>query len=226
MINLQTGKPLDIYLPNVYRYMDKKYVDMFFDKGILRISSFKKFREYPDEVRGDKNEGGGSVTGVSDKSGFQFHVISQTGNDAYMLCGSIIESDNVKKTFNTDTCFRISKPLEFSVAISNSIVGFKQAFQGYCNYRDHRIIEKLIGGLDMQDFTGPEGTIIIGGQKGNQRINEIIGNGIDLMFLKEKKYQEQFEYRFVWTVNTQFYSMHDYIDIECKEAIQYCERLE
>ena len=226
MINLQTGKPIDIYLPNVYRYMDKKYVDMFFDKGILRISSFKKFREYPDEVRGDKNEGDGSVMGVSEKSGFQFHVSSQTGNDAYMLCGSIIESDSVKKTFDTDACFRISKPLEFSIAISNAILGFNRAFQGYCNYRDHRIIKKLIGELDIKDFTGPDGTIIIGGEMGNQRINQIIGNGIDLMFLKEKKYQEQFEYRFVWTVNTQFYSMHDYIDIECKEAKQYCEKLD
>jgi hypothetical protein len=98
MISLQTGKPLDIYLPNVYRYMDKEYVNLFFEQGILRISSFKKFKEYPDEIRGDKKEGSGSVTGTSDTSGFQFHVMSNTGSDAYMLCGSIIESDNIKKT--------------------------------------------------------------------------------------------------------------------------------
>ena len=226
MINLQTGKPFDINLPNVYRYMDKEFIDSFFDKGMLRLSSFKRFRKYPNEIRGDRREGGGGITGVSDKSGFQFHVMTQTGNDAYVLCGSVIESPKIRKIFNTDSCFRIMKPLDFSIAISNAIIGFKQSFQGFCNYRDYRIIKKLIGGLDIKDFTGPEGTLIIGGQKGNQRINEIIGTGTDLMFLKEKKYQEQNEYRFMWTINSQFYAMHNFIDIECKEAVQYCERLD
>ncbi len=226
MISLQTGKPLDIYLPNIYRYMDKEFVDLFFEKGILRLNSFKKFREYPDEIRGDKNEGNGSVTGFSDKSGFQYHVMSNIGSDAYMLCGSIIDSDDIKKIFDTDTCFRIVKPLDFSIAVSNAILGFKQSFQGFCNYREERMIKKLIPGMEINDFTGPEGTIIIGGQKENERIDQILSNGIDLMFLKEKKYQDQCEYRFVWTINTHFYTMSDFIDIECKEAVQFCERIE
>lgn len=226
MISIQTVKPLNIYLPNVYRYMAKEYIDLFFEKGILRISSFKKFREYPDEIRGDKNEGNGSVTGTTNTSDFQFHVMSSTGNDAYMLCGSIINSDSIRKTFDIETCFRIVKPIEFSAAISNAILGLKQSFQGFCNYREHRVIKKLIPGMDINDFTGPEGDIIIGGQKGNQRTNEILGNGIDLMFLKENIYQDQCEYRFVWTINTQFYGMADHIDIECKEAIQFCEKIE
>lgn len=226
MISLQTGKPLDIYLPNIYRYMDKEYIDLFFEKGILRISSFKKFKEYPDEIRGDKNEGNGSVIGTTDTSNFQCHVMSNTGSDAYMLCGSIIDSDSIRKTFETETCFRIVKPLDFSVAVSNAILGFKQSFQGFCNYREHRMIKKLIPGMEINDFTGPEGTIIIGGEKDNQMMNEILGNGIDLMFLKEKKYQDQCEYRFVWTINKQFYHMADYIDIDCKEAVQFCERIE
>jgi hypothetical protein len=46
------------------------------------------------------------------------------------------------------------------------------------------------------------------------------------MFLKEKRYQNQCEYRFVWAINTQFYTMSDFIDIECKEAVQFCERIE
>lgn len=226
MISLQTGKPFDIYLPNIYRYMEKEYIDLFFEKGILRLSSFKKFRDYPDEIRGDKNEGSGSVVGTTDKSGFQFHAMSNAGNDAYMLCGSIIESERIRQTFKSDTCFRIVNPIEFSVAVSNAIIGFKQSFQGFCNYREHRVIMKLIPGMDINDFTGPEGTFIIGGEKGNERINEILGNGIDLMFLKEKKYQEQCEYRFAWIINNQFYKMSDHIDIECKEAIQFCQKIE
>jgi len=225
MISLQTGKPFDIHVPNVYRYMDKKYIDLFLNKGILRLGSFKRFREYPDEIRGDKNEGSGGVIGTSDTSGFQFNVMTQTGNDAYMLSGSTIESEELKKTFETNGCLRITKPIEFCISISNAIIGSNRLFQGFCNYRDQRIIQKLIAGLDIKDFTGPEGTIIIGGQKGNQRINEILENGIDLMFLKEKSYQDQCEYRFVWTINPQFYTLHDFHDVECKEAIQYCEEV-
>jgi len=60
----------------------------------------------------------------------------------------------------------------------------------------------------------------------NQRINQLIGSGAELMFLKEKKYQDQVEYRFIWAINNQFYPMKEYIYIECKEAIQFCERIE
>jgi hypothetical protein len=226
MINLQISKPLDIYLPNVYRYMNKEFVDLFFNKGILRLSSFRRFRNYPDEIRGDKKEGGGSVAGVSDSGGFQFHVVTKTGNDAYILCGSIIESDEIKKVFSCDSYLRIIKPLEFSVAISNAIIGYSQSFQGFCNYKDYRIIKKTIEGLNINDFTNEQGEIIIGDSKMNQKVDQIIGSGIDLMFLKEKKYQNQFEYRFIWTINSKYYQMNEYIDVECKEAIQFCEKLE
>lgn len=224
-ISLQTGKPIDIYLPNIYRYMDKEYVDLFFNEGKLRLSSFKKFHQYQDEIRGNKNEGKGAITGIGN-SGFQFNVMSDVGKEAYILCGSLLESEQIKKDFDCDSCFRIVRPVEFSVAISNALIGFARSFQGFCNYRSTRILKKAIEGLDIKDFTGPEGTIIIGGKKGNQRINEILGNGIDLMFLKEDKYQSQSEYRFIWTINTKFYPVHEYIEIDCKEAIQFCERVQ
>lgn len=224
-INLQSGKPLHIYLPNIYRYMNKKYIDLFFDEGKLRLSSFKKFHQYPDEIRGDKNEGSGGITGIGN-SGFQYNVMTNVGKDAYILCGSIIESENIMKEFECDSFFRIIKPLEFSMAISNAITGYSRSFQGFCNYRSTRILKKSIEGMDIKDFTGPEGTIIEGGQRGNQRINQILGNGVDLMFLKENKYQNQSEYRFIWSINTQFYPMHEHLDIECKEAIQFCERID
>ncbi len=152
--------------------------------------------------------------------------MTQTGNDCYILCGSVLESDALQKIFNCDSCFRIIHPLEFSLSISNAIVGFKQSFQGLCNYRDYRIITKTIENLSVNDFTNEQRNLIIGGQKMNQRINQLIGSGAELMFLKEKKYQDQVEYRFIWAINNQFYPMKEYIYIECKEAIQFCERIE
>ncbi|WP_421762835.1 hypothetical protein [Ekhidna sp.] len=92
MINLQVGKPLNTKLPIVYRYMDQEFIDLFFKEGKLRISSFMKFRNYPDEVRGDKSEGGGAITGKSDKEGFTFHLMTQVGENGYMLSTSLIHS--------------------------------------------------------------------------------------------------------------------------------------
>ncbi len=59
----------------------------------------------------------------------------------------------------------------------------------------------------------------------NKRINEMIGTGIDLMFLKTDKYFDQVEFRFVWTLNEQFYKTEEYIDIDAKEAVQFCQKL-
>ncbi|WNB17858.1 hypothetical protein [Marivirga arenosa] len=225
MINLQIGKPLNIKFPIVYRYMDKQFIDLFFDEGKLRISSFDKFRKYPDEIRGDKSEGGGSITGKSDKEGFTFHLMTRVGKNGYMLSTSLLHSQSIMDEFETDGVFRIKDPINFAAAISNSILGNDQVFVGFCNYQDGRIIEKEIKGLSAKDFTNEEGNFIIGGPGMAKRTNEMIGNGIDLMYLKDNKYQVQSEFRFVWTIRNQFFEMNEFLDIECKEAIQYCERI-
>ncbi len=225
MITLQTGKPINIALPHIYRYMDKEYIDLFFEKGILRVSSFKRFIQYPDEIRGDKSEGGGTYEAKS-AEGFQFLLMTNVGSNAYMFCTSLIATDEIKHQFNVNSYFRINKPLEFSAAIINAIVGSTQAYLGFCNYQDYRIIKKQIEGFSVNDFTNEKGELILGGPKMNQRTNEMMGNGIDLMFLKENKYQSQSEFRFMWTINNQFYEMQEYLDITCKEAVQFCERVE
>jgi len=204
--------------------MDEKYIDLFFEQGTLRISSFKKFIQYPDEIRGDKSEGSGTYE-TNSNEGLQYLLLTNTGSNAYMFCTSLIASGEIKSQFEVNSYFRINNPLEFSAAILNAIAGSTQAFLGFCNYQDHRIVKKQIEGFSVHDFTDEKGELIIGGQMMNQRNNEIMGNGIDLMFLKENKYQSQAEFRFVWTINNQFYEMHEYLDIECKEAVQFCERV-
>jgi hypothetical protein len=224
MITLQSFKQTNISLPFVYRYMEKKYIDLFFDKGLLRLSSFRKFKNYPDEIRGDKSEGKGAILSTT-KEGGQFVGVTEVGNDAYIFCTSTIESTELMKKFNTDGYFKIIDPLGFSFAISNSILGFSQAIQGLCNYVDSRLINKFINGMSMNDFTNEVGELIIGGPKMLQRLREMVGDGTELMLLKEKKYQKQTEYRFIRKINTQFFTPLEFIDVECKEAIQFCERI-
>jgi hypothetical protein len=127
--------------------------------------------------------------------------------------------------FNTDDCFRIKDPLGFSFAVANAIPGFSQAIQGLCNYQNVRLIDKPIDDMSVNDFTNENGELIIGGPKMFQRLGEMTGDGSDLMLLKEKKYQNQAEYRFIWKVSTQFFEIQEFFDVECKEAIQFCERI-
>jgi hypothetical protein len=226
MINLQIGKPLNIKIPSIYRYMDKEFIDMFFNDGIIRISSFDKFRNYPDEVRGDKSEGGGSIVGKSDKENFTYNLMTRVGENGYMLSTSLLHNQQIKDDFETDGVFKIKDPINFAAAISNSLLGNDQVFIGFCNYQDNRIINKEIKGLSSSDFTNEEGHFIIGGAGMVKRNSELIGNGIDLMFLKDNKYQTQSEFRLVWTIKSQFFKMNEFIDIECKEAIQFCEKID
>jgi hypothetical protein len=205
--------------------MDSEHIDQFFDNGILRISSFKRFREYPDEIRGDKSEGGGTISGKGG-DGFTFHVMTQVGGNSYMLSTSLEESDSIMKEFGVDSYFLITDPLGFSVAVSNALAGFKEAFLGFCNYQTYRIINKELSQMTLEDFTGEKGSIIIGHSKMNERIGQLVENGIDLLYLKEKKYQSQAEFRFVWKINESFFQVSEHVDIVCKEALQYCRRRE
>ncbi|RYY86541.1 MAG: hypothetical protein EOO15_14225 [Chitinophagaceae bacterium] len=222
MISVPFQKPVHIALPVVYRYMESQYIDKFFNEGILRVSSFKRFVNYPDEIRGDRSEGSGAFKANS--GGFQVLAMTNVGHDAYILCTSLVESNELKSTFDVAECLKIINPLGFSNAIMNAIPGTTQSFLGFCNYQEHRVVQKTIEGLSVNDFTNDEGELIIGGETFWQRNQELVGNGTDLLFLKERKYQNQVEFRFVWTVNTAFFDVPNYLDIVCKEAIQFCER--
>jgi hypothetical protein len=225
MITLQTGKPIHIKLPTVYRYMESKYVDEFFEHGRLRISSFKRFREFPDEVRGDKSEGQGSISGKGG-DGFTFHIMTGAGANGYMLSTSLEESDAIRSDFGVDCCFQINDPLGFAVAVANALPGFQEAFVGFCNYQTYRIVKKALDEMSIEDFTGEDGNMIMLHPKMNERISQLVGNGIDLLFLKEKKYQSQAEYRFVWRIDGTNFDIEDHKDIVCKEALQFCSRQE
>ena len=178
--------------------MDKEFIDLFFSEGKLRISSFEKFRGYSDEVRGDKSEGSGSISGKPEKDGFTFHLMTRMGENGYMLSTSLGNSETLKDDFQTSDLFKIKDPINFATSISNAVIGCNQISLGYCNYQEYKVIEKVIAGLSFDDFTNEKGNLIVGGPSMNKRIDQMIGNGIDLLYLKTLKYQNQAEFRFIW----------------------------
>jgi hypothetical protein len=223
MITIQTVKSVHVKLPSVYRYMQSRFIDDFFQNGRLRISSFQRFQDYPDEIRGDKSEAQGSVTGKGG-DGFMFHVMTSAGANGYMLAASLEDSDAIRQEFDVDSYFEIFDPLGFSVAVANALPGQQEAFLGFCNYQDKRVIEKSLEEMTIKDFTGDDGNMILMHPKMNERINQLVGNGIDLLFLKEKKYQSQAEFRFVWRIDGAHFDVENFVDVICKEAIQFCRR--
>jgi len=54
-------RPWRIRRPYVFRYLEKQFVDAFFESGSLRLSSFAKFSRHKDEQRFDPDEGYGMV---------------------------------------------------------------------------------------------------------------------------------------------------------------------
>jgi len=223
LISVQAVKPYNFLLPSPFRYIEREYLTDFFEKGILRISSFNRFRNYSDEIRGDQREGQGNFLGHDPDYRVQFVVQTDDFDNSYMLSTSLLFKSELFETFNCDACFQILDPIGFSVAISNSLTGFIQSVNGFCQYEKERLIKTEFPSVDMLDFRNEEGAMLIGDKKMRQRVQEISKTGYEKLFLKEIKYQDQVEYRFIWIIDPKYHTMSDYIDLNCPEAIQFCK---
>jgi len=134
------SRPWSIRLPVLIRYLEQEHVDTFFEDGSLRLSSFRKFRKYQDEQRGDQFEGRLSMEINSPNA--HHAVCAVSDQEAYILSTSVIESEKLKVIFNTDSGFRILDSLAFADCVSRQISGFMGGCQGLCIYRDDIMIEK------------------------------------------------------------------------------------
>src|ERR1700760_523368 len=96
-VALQFLRPWDVIVPSVIRYLEDVYVDAFFERGSLRLSSFRRFRQYTDEQRGDAGEGSITMEIINPES--RHGVVAFNGQEAYVLCGSTIQSTEVMRAF-------------------------------------------------------------------------------------------------------------------------------
>ncbi|MVM34365.1 hypothetical protein GO755_30315 [Spirosoma sp. HMF4905] len=217
MFNIDYAENFRAYTPYLYRYMDKKYIDKFFEDGYLRLGSFKKFRDYPDEVRGDISEGSGALVGIEQNN--YFSLLTTVPDSAYILSTSTKNSDSIGKEFGTDSRFRIKDPFSFAIEIANSLQGFIASLQGPCvydatksyEYNNSGLVEELLN----EGISWPPSPKLA--------LHMATANDI-LFFLKPSSYEYQSEYRFVWHIGEDF-GPHEHIDLECKEAVKFCERL-
>jgi hypothetical protein len=216
-IDVAFSMPWTIVRPRVYRFMDKQYVDAFFDHGRLRLSSFERFSKHADEERLDGAEGK-AVSTIQDGS----HTIvlaAGFGFDCYLLCGSTSSAEGVASAFSPDAIV-INNTTDFAGAVARALPHFQNGMEGNCIYRSRREIRRRLepGRIEqmLEQNKLPENQI-------NMNLLPAIGSHVAMehCLLKEDRYSHQLEYRFLWRCT----NVQEYIDIEVPHARQYCSRL-
>jgi hypothetical protein len=195
--------------------MEKQYVDEFFEHGKLRISSFNRFRDNPDEEQGDIFEG---RVNAQIKTPNGNHAIAvMNGQEAYVLCATTVESQKLEASFSTSAAFRIINTLDFASCISSHIPGFVAGLEGLCSYRDEITISKEL----KVDFPPPDS--FPNPDVWSKEYEKFVAQQTrDGFFIKQSRYSHQAEYRFIWFAQGR---ERQYIDIVCPEARQFCQPL-
>lgn len=207
--------------PYFYRYLDRQFVDLFFNDGVLRLSTFQTFARHVDEQRQDAKEGWGVVSNnTSDGGGQSIFASVGMGFDSYVLCGSTMFTQELKRAFGTESGFRINDTISFANVVSSHIPGFRTGIEGGCIYNQYRSVERDVGKINLDDFKTPDGKGFDMG-KMFQMTSQLAAD--DLFFLKQQKYAHQNEYRLLWFGSD---SELPYIDIKCPEAVQFCTRFD
>ena len=125
-------------IPILYRFLDIKgeYVDMFFETGKLKLSTFENCKKLEDENRKDTKEGQSDLYGYDGDIKMQIGV--GVGSDAIMLCTSLCSDYKDKKGTVYDKYIEIfdAQGLLFAIAdqlIKNGYV-IKNILFGPCFY--------------------------------------------------------------------------------------------
>ena len=217
VLNLTFGSPWSILRPKVYRFLERKYVEEFFDSGRIRLSSFERFSKHSDEQRHDASEG----KAVSSMTDSQWTVVLAAGFgfDSYVLCGSTSSADAVASAF-ADSAIVIENTTEFAGIIARALPYYVNGIEGHCLYRSGRNIRRRLPKGRIKELWDAhkqeDGTI-------NMDVLQQIMRpvAIDHLFLKEEKYSNQLEYRLIWRCQ----HVEEYIDLKVPEARKYCSPL-
>jgi hypothetical protein len=206
--------------PRVYRYLEKQYVDEFFDNGRLRLSSFQRFASHKDDLRFDENEGQVSLFHRTSENGGQTLYVSMGfDNNAYVLCGSTIPSVPLMKKFQTDSAIIIRDVPGFIRAVAAKIPGVIRTVHGVCSYQSTRAIERDLGWIDLADGPTDDPTNVSQIEL-QEALCQLVTD--DVLFLKNWRFAKQVEYRLLWVVP----QPESFLDVHVPDAIQFCERWE
>lgn len=226
MPTIQVAEGWFVRKPPLFRYMDLKYVEAFFETGALRLSSFLAFSRHSDEQRQDTAEGrtllfARQKNGLQGSRGGTRIADTQYGLNAYILCGSLRLGTDIAAAFGSRSGVRINDAAALGSEVAKQLPGRIVGFEGYCLYQDRRVLDRKVDCLDRSEYMTegerPTGDLT----KLDAAINRIVG--LDPFFVKETKYALQQEYRLVWQLEA---AVQERIDIIVPDARKFCERFE
>jgi len=203
------------YIPTVYRFLNRCYVDEFFSSGKLMLSSILKFRSHPDELRRDANEGVGRIS--TQINGEPVLTDLQVGLESFVLCSSLMHSPQLYQEFKCDSCIVIEEPLRVAYLIAQALNSVDRVLFGPCSYLQNRTIEKVNGSKNQNCRSDADYEALF--------MDVVPTGAVDVLFRKELRFQHQHEFRFVWDVSSDSFKQETRI-IEIPEAASLCSRLD
>lgn len=211
--------PIQLHIPPLYRYLDEQYVDMFFNLGVLRISSFEQFKKHKDEARLDTQEGKACLVGKCKNNPLQLRIGFGVGNN-FVLCTSFLKSIKIAEEFKANSCFEIFDPMAFMQKIGDALqkrnFPLGRILHGFCQYKDVREIYNELSEEDMKkaQYSLHANTFFSLAAKMMKD---------DIFFLKSNDYRQQAEYRLIWSINSD--DIPEYIDLYVPDAVQFCRKI-
>jgi hypothetical protein len=220
-LTMNFGRQWQVVRPRLYRHLEAKYVEGFFNDGSLRLSSFARFAQHPDERLRDTAEGIGSRFGIGSQA--TIAMVGGRGTDCYVLCATLHNTEGVRKQFgHSDACIAIDNILGFANAVSLKLPFFTQGFEGPVIYQDNTTIYKNIGATSAEElierYKNPDGTLRM------EMLQDMAGRMgvIEEYFIKHSRHAQECEYRLLWATGQ---TAEPFIDIKVPDARQFCRHV-
>lgn len=199
--------------PLVYRYLEREFVEQFFDTGEIMLSSFSRFSSHADEQRKDEYEGRNVIFIEGDECTAVYDVGFEKG--VYVMSTTAIEQGSTfLESTKYNAAIKIFDTVNFAMHIANALPDFYAGVEGYCIYQKY--IKRLNNNLTFGDLKASNSSH----EKRMAVLQE--SNTNPGYFRKDPKYSEQLEYRFVWGVEG---NTEETIVVKAPDARQFCKPL-
>ena len=211
------------FVPTVYRFIEKEYVDKFFKSGNLKISNFTQCILLESKIRRDEKEGQG--TSIAVEGNLRCKIGSCVGNNALLFCTSLSENNTLPDGTHYSEAIKIVNLNGFIDAVTKALIkcGYNVSviLKGPCIY-NNRIIQREIHDQALSELTAEMengSSFDFGKLVGLQQSISLN----DLYFSKPLDKSVENEYRILWLLDKEPKDEPLYIDVP--EAIQYCQKI-
>ncbi len=200
--------------PEIYHFMDERFIDEFINNGRLRLSSLNKMRELEGE-RGDELEGCFFQEIENERMNLKVLLQSDKNEGVFIFCASL--SPLAFNPKGHSYCLKITNIEKFAEVVGYELErrGFEieSIVEGPCNYAGR-----------FEQFTSLQSTNDENEMK--QYINKItkISRGVSL-FQKAGKYMCEHEYRIAWYVKNG--NLKEHVDLANVNGVaSFAEKIE